>query len=461
MWNIWAPVPVSIVAFLTTIHAAIVVLRRQRSPGNRVSLVLLPAIAFSISPWFFQTPGGLAIGLLVHLIYFMACERLIPVATPQLLESRPLQPLAGAPVRAPASSMPSATTSRPAGFAPLPVLATFDESPSIRTFRLARPAGLSFEAGQFVPVRVQADGQQLVRCYSISSAPEASGYVEISVKRVGQVSGMLHATIRPGSLLAARSPAGKFTYPSQDDRPIVLVAGGVGITPLMSMLRHGVHAEPARPITLLYSARNEQEFAFRDELTWMARRHSQIRVVLTASADCSLVNSRVGRIDASFLRQEVPDAVGSVFMLCGPPDMIQATRGWVADMGVPASHIRFEVFQPAAAIGALTSPDTAVADGTAGDTGSAASRRDNVQLDFTRSRRQIRVDQRETLLDAAEKAGVGVPSLCRSGVCGTCRTKLVSGDVQCTSDTLSPSEREQGWVLPCVAWAKSDCSIDA
>ena len=147
------------------------------------------------------------------------------------------------------------------------MLAVLEESPTIRTFRLARPAPFTFDAGQFLTVRVQVDGQAHVRCYSISSAPEATGYLEISVKRQGLVSGMLHATLRPGSSLLVKPPAGRFTYPAGDDRPVALVAGGVGITPLISMLRHGVAADPGRPITLLYSARGRRELVFWDELS--------------------------------------------------------------------------------------------------------------------------------------------------------------------------------------------------
>jgi ferredoxin-NADP reductase len=122
---------------------------------------------------------------------------------------------------------------------------------------MARPDGFSFKAGQFLSVRFSIDGKAVSRCYSVSSAPESTGYLEISVTRQGLVSGMLHATVRPGSLLDVIHPAGAFVYPADDHRPITLIAGGVGITPLMSMLRHAVQADPTRPMTLLYSVRTE------------------------------------------------------------------------------------------------------------------------------------------------------------------------------------------------------------
>ena len=95
------------------------------------------------------------------------------------------------------------------GFLPTPVLAVFDETPEIRTFRIARPEGYEFHAGQFITVQVQLDGRPVTRCYSISSGPEARGYLEISVKRQGSVSSTLHSTVRPGSTLSVRPPGAR------------------------------------------------------------------------------------------------------------------------------------------------------------------------------------------------------------------------------------------------------------
>jgi ferredoxin-NADP reductase len=150
-----------------------------------------------------------------------------------------------------------AQPAKPKGFVQVPVLAVFDETADIRTIRMARPDGFEFSAGQFIAVRVRVDGKDCSRCYSVSSAPDVRGYFEISVKRQGLVSNALHVVARPGALMSVRSPNGAFKYPSGDDRPMVLVAGGVGITPLISMLRQAIHTEPSRPVTLLYSARTE------------------------------------------------------------------------------------------------------------------------------------------------------------------------------------------------------------
>ena len=322
-------------------------------------------------------------------------------------------------------------------------------------------------------MRVQVDGQPHVRCYSISSAPETPGYLEISVRRQGLVSAMLHSTVRPGSLLAVKPPAGSFVYPAGDDRPLVLVAGGVGITPVLSMLRHGAAADPNRPITLLYSVRDEQDIAFRDELSVFVRRHPQVRVAITISGSSRSERYRVGRIDEALVADTVTDPAHSIFLMCGPDPMIDGLRRLLADLGVPAAQVRSELFQPAAAIGAKRAalaapppietdeaPDAASpegdSEGAAGDREPAGPR-----LLLARSNRTVAVEGNQTLLEAAESAGAEIPCLCRSGVCGTCRTRLISGDAECTSDALDDEDRAGGFVLPCVTWARGDCSLDA
>lgn len=283
----------------------------------------------------------------------------------------------------------------------------------------------------------------------MSSAPDVRGYFEISVKRQGLVSSALHATARPGALLSVRSPNGAFKYPAADDRPIVLIAGGVGITPLMSMLRHAVHAEPARPVTLLYSARTEADFAFRDELAALSRRHPQIRVHL-ASSRASSPDVYPGRIDAELIREMVPDAPSSVCFVCGPAAMIDNTKAALSGLGVPAAQIRHEVFEAAIAASAAREGSPPA---RAPETGGHA-------MKCRRSGVTVPISAGQTLLEAAEAAGVAVESLCRAGICGTCRVRVTDGEVDCTSDALSPEEQSQGFVLACMATARSGCTLD-
>ena len=451
----------SILAFATTIHVAMVALRKHRLPPGTFPWAFLPSIVFCATPWVFSTVAGIGAGLLVHLVWFVACEKLIPVpaATAPAQAGRP-----GRPGMRPASPAPAAASPAPASpsreFAPVSVLAVLEESPTVRTFRLVRPAGFTFQAGQFLTVRVQVDGQSHARCYSISSAPEATGYMEISVKRQGLVSGMLHATVRPGSQLFVKPPAGRFVYPADDDRPVVLVAGGVGITPLASMLRHAVAADPGRPVTLLYSARSEGELAFWDEISWIVRRHAHVRAIATITDGGPAWRGRCGRLDEALITEYVPQAAHSVFLMCGPVEMVRAIGDTLRARGVPESQIRSEVFQAAAGGGAKASPAAAAPpdDDAAGDVAPASAR---PRLALVKSSLTVVVAGSQTLLDAADEAGAQIPSLCRAGVCGTCRTRLVSGNAQSSSDALDDRDRQAGYVLPCVTWALGDCALEA
>jgi ferredoxin-NADP reductase len=340
---------------------------------------------------------------------------------------------------------------RPREFVKTPVLAVFDETPDVRTFRMARPEGFEFKAGQFLTLRVRADGKEHVRCYSISSPPGAQGHLEITVKRIGLVSGALHATVRPGSMLSVQAPAGAFLYPTGEDRPLVLIAGGVGITPLMSMLRHAIDAEPTRPVTLFYSVRTVEDIAFRDEIQMLDRRHSQFRTFISVTDGPAGAEFSPGRINEALLTTNAPDIVHAVCLLCGPPPMLDATKALLTKIGVPQPQISSEIFQAAvaASAGGPALADAPPAGGVAHG------------LRFDRSGSTTTVEANQTMLEAAEACGVDIPSLCRAGVCGTCRTKVLSGDVQCASQMLDEQDRQDGFVLACVTRIESDCTIEA
>ena len=326
-----ASVPTAALAFITTIHVAMAVLRAHRTPtSGAFGFVTAVSFLFTASPWLMPTVLGVLVGVTTHLAWFIACEQLLPsasaastsssavaAASPRADNSRPPSIVRRAPT---ASKRPSAAPTPPAktrDFTRVPVVAVFDETPDIRTFRMVRPDDFQFTAGQFLTIRLRADGTDHVRCYSISSPPGARGHMEISVKRLGLVSSALHATVRPGTMLSVRPPAGGFVYPVGDDRPIVLIAGGVGITPLMSMLRHGVDTEPARPITLVYSVRTQADIAFHDEIRLLDRRHDQFRSVIAITDGPVGEGFFPGKVSETLLKATVPDLLHTSCLICG------------------------------------------------------------------------------------------------------------------------------------------------
>ena len=405
------PVGVPVLAFVTTIHCAILLLRKYRS-GDRAALAILPSAAFTISPWFLATPAWLVTGLAAHFAWFFACEKLLP---------------------------PSSLPSRAPGFLTVRVLATFRETDEIRTFRFKRPRSFTFKAGQFLMVRVEIGGAPLVRCYSITSAPSCRDYVEISVRSQGLVSRHLHATLRPKTTIDLRGPGGTFVYP-EGSAPLVLIAGGIGITPLLAMVRHGIEAQPQRSITLLLSARTAADVPFAKQLQAYADRHPKFRLVIALSAGTHDPRFLSGRIDTRVIEAVVRPVRQSVYMLCGPLPMIDSMKDALESIGVPSSNIHFEKFA------------TAVA---------AANSAAEAWITLKQSGNRLRIGSGQTILDACERGGATVPSMCRVGVCGTCRTRLLHGDVAGDFDGLDESDRAEGYILPCVARPLGDCAIEA
>ena len=453
--------PASVLAFLTTVHLALVVLRAHRSAtASSINLVSGISLLLSLSPWLMSSPMGLAAGIFAHLGWFIACERLLPAPVAHHTRLVPPAPARAAAPRPPGivemARRPREKEAEPAtrrrDFVPTPVVAVFDETPDIRTFRMARPDGFEFEAGQFLTVRLRADGKEHVRCYSISSPPNSRGHLEITVKRLGMVSGALHASVRPGSMLHVRPPAGAFRYPAGEDRPLVFLAGGVGITPFMSMLRRAIDEEPTRRVTLFYSVRTMADVAFRDELQMLSRRHSHFKAVIAISDGPSAADYFPGRIDETLVTTLAPDIGHAVCLICGPAPMLDAMTQLLARIGVPDGQVNFEVFQAAIAASAGSPKPSETPPALASASHSVA---------FTRSGLTTTVTPHQRLLEVAESCGANIPSLCRAGVCGTCRTKVLRGQVECASRVLDDQDRQDGYVLACVSNVLSDCDIEA
>lgn len=452
----------AILAFITTLHLAGAALRNHRSATHTsVSSLTLVSLAFAGMPWVFSSPIGLGFGLAVHSVWFLVCERLgtsrandAASRSAAAASERTSTRSAAAPAR---TAVTTPTASK--GFVQTPVLATVDETSDIRTIRMLRPEGFAFEAGQFIPIRIRVDGKEYVRCYSISSSPHSAGFLEVSIKRQGIVSNALHATARPGSILSIKAPNGAFKYPAADDRPLVLLAGGVGITPMISMLRRAVHTEPARRVTVVYSAADAHGFAFRDELDSTARRHPQVKIVYCLTRQPAPDPAYYpGRVDAVLLKTAVPDITHSISFICGPAAMIDGLKSLLTEIGVPAPQIRHELFEAAVAAAAGAQNDRRAAGNNDTITPGAATGR-ALEMKCLPDEQIIPVERGQSLLEAAESGGVDIPSLCRAGVCGTCRVRVTEGDVDCDTTTLDERELGQGYVLACVAQARTNCTV--
>lgn len=229
----------------------------------------------------------------------------------------------------------------------LRVLDVVDESTDVRSFVLASDDGQplpDFEAGQHVPLAVSIDGEMMSRTYSLSNAP-GEGVYRITVKRHphGRVSQWLHDRFAAGAVVTARPPAGDFVLPD-GEQPLVLVSAGVGITPMVSMLRALVERRDPRRVYVVHGARDEEHHALGAEVAELVGRHPAGTSIVTYSRPRP---GRVhGRIDDTLLGPVVEATPGGVYLLCGPVAFMRDVAQILHARGVPAHRIHTESFGP-------------------------------------------------------------------------------------------------------------------
>ena len=334
------------------------------------------------------------------------------------------------------------------------------ETPTIETYRLVEPTGghlpFDFLPGQFLQVEVELEpGKTARRSYTIASSPSQRAYVELTVKREehGVVSRYLHDHVETGDLLKLTGPFGKFTFNGSDADSIVLIAGGVGITPMMSVLRYLTDIAWPGDIFFVYGARSPDEFVFRDEIERLARLHDRVHVFATMQdAAGAAWPGPTGMITKEALTTAVPDLARRRIHLCGPPPMMAAVRALLVELGVPEAQIHSEAFGPASlpaedAPGAVTT-ENAVARPLAPARAEVAA----TTITFAVSGVAAALPAGQTVLEAAEEAGIDIPYACRVGDCGICVTRLLEGEVTMDVDTgLDPADAADGYVLACQA----------
>jgi ferredoxin-NADP reductase/predicted pyridoxine 5'-phosphate oxidase superfamily flavin-nucleotide-binding protein len=330
------------------------------------------------------------------------------------------------------------------------------ESHNIRSIYLepADGAGLPvFQAGQHLPLRFKIADEVYIRTYSLSSAP-SDDFFRISVKREGRVSSYLHEQVGVGDLLEARAPQGHFTVAPHERRPLVLLAAGVGITPLLSMLREvvyqGLRTRHIRPTWFFQSSRTLADQPFRPELDRLLdgagdavrvlRLLSQPETEAREGEDFDLT----GRIDAALLKTilEVEDYDLLDFVLCGPNSFTQGLYDSLRELDIRNARIHAETFGPST-LRRKPDPDAIVIDQPPAATTS-------VPVVFQRSAKEARWrPDGGSLLELAESRGLRPEFSCRGGSCATCKTRLISGQVHYPQP---PAEvPDEGQVLICCA----------
>lgn len=348
------------------------------------------------------------------------------------------------------------------GTRPFVVSAVADEAEGCRSFYLVPEDGRPlprFEPGQYLTFHLPTADlmRPLVRCYSLSDRPH-DDYYRITVKQTlppegiapaEQASGSryFHRDVKVGTTLHVEAPQGAFFLDPTDELPVVLIAGGIGVTPILSMAAAMIHRRDRRPIHLFGGFRNGNEHPFKSRLAELAAATSNLRLDVSYSRPLESDRPEAdyahwGHVNVDRLRQVLPSN-NFRYYLCGPPAMMESLVPALLEWGVPAEHINYEAFGPASVRGLSDN---------------AACEPCNV--DFVRSERSLRWHGHEaSLLDLAEQGGVRLEYGCRAGSCGQCRVMITAGRV--VHAKRPGVELVDGECLSCIARPVGDVVVEA
>lgn len=337
-------------------------------------------------------------------------------------------------------------------YLPYEVAEVLKESESISSFLLRRTDGkasANYQPGQFLPIRLKIPGADdlVSRTYTLSDAPNEDLY-RLSIKREegpASASNYLHESARPGLKLEAMAPRGKFLLDQSSDRPVVLLSAGVGVTPMISMMNfiinEGHRTRGFRRTFFIHGARNGRDHAFGAHIREISRSYENVTAHVRYSRPdgsdrLGATHDSEGHIDVNLLKSILPFDDYD-FYLCGPGPFMQSLYEGLVDIGVRDERIHYESFGPAMVL----KPSPAVSLELEGDP--VAVRFDASDVDATWSA------GKGTLLDLAEDAGLNPAFSCRSGICGTCATRLKAGAVDYVEEPGAPHEDDE--VLICCA----------
>ena len=329
------------------------------------------------------------------------------------------------------------------------IVASFDVPPALRE-------RFAFVQGQHLTLRAQVNGEDLRRSYSICSAVQ-DGDLRVAIKRTpgGRFSTWANDTLKPGMAIEVMPPMGHFNLPlaPEQQRRYLAVAAGSGITPILSIVKTTLAAEPRSSFTVLYGNRSSAAVIFREALADLKDRYRErlnlVHVMSREQQDLELFNGRITRekCDALFERWIAVRDHDAAFV-CGPETMMQAVSEALQAQGMPKSAIKVELFAASIPRHQHAAPQRA----------QAGRQECEVTLIIDGSHRSYTMDKdTESVLDAGLKQGIDIRYSCKGGVCSTCRCKVVEGKVEMDANyALEDYEIARGIVLSCQAFPVTD-----
>ncbi len=324
-----------------------------------------------------------------------------------------------------------------------------------------------FLPGQYLTFQLKVPDQPkpVTRCYSLSDSPSETDYYRVTIKRLdpppkepdappGVSSNFFHKSLDVGDVVDVRAPAGHFYLDQTVEKPVVLIAGGVGLTPMVSMLNTICGSKSKRETWFFYGVTNRSDHAMYEHLADLRRQFENVHIVICYSqpSDTCVEGQdydHKGYVSVELMKKLLPSN-SYEFYICGPPPMMDSITTALSEWGVSEEHVKFEAFGPAT-VKRKAQPAADAASAGAGD---------GIEVVFARSSKTLRWDQGcGSLLDFAEQHGISMDFGCRAGSCGTCVTAVKEGQVAYLSEP--DAEPEQGSCLACIAVPKGRLVLDS
>jgi len=335
----------------------------------------------------------------------------------------------------------------PPGHAPRPVRVAEvqRETAGALTLRLETEDGapLAFRAGQYLTHCFEIDGQVVRRAYSLSAAEGGSLACTIKLIEGGWVSRHVHEALEVGSRYRVLGPTGDFLLDAADRGPLRFLAGGSGITPVISLVETALAGDARRDIRLVYASRREADIIFAERLRELARRHPSLQIVHVLSQPEAGWSGERGRLDAARSAALLGTEAAASYYLCGPGALMESAEAALLAAGVPAARIRHERFlaAPQATQQRPTEPQ---------------------EIRFKQSGRLVTQRPGESILEAGLREGLALQFSCMVGGCAHCKIQVLEGAVALSEpNCLSPEERAAGFTLACSAYALGPIAVAA
>lgn len=292
--------------------------------------------------------------------------------------------------------------------------------------------------GQHLPITVDIGGETVGRRYTLSSSPSRPGRVAISVKRVdgGRVSNWLVDNLNVGTTLSCEQPDGSFHLDASNDKPLLLLSAGSGVTPMMSMLRYLSDHEQIRDVVFYHQCRSVEDIPCKEELDELKRKHPELTVLISLSQAPDDWFGLRGRLSLAHIKQ-IKDAEQRQVFVCGPDGFMQKAKNLLLKKGLPEACYHQEAF----GVGEI-------------------SQQPLKQVTISVNGHLFSGDNQKTLLEQAEDAGAPIANSCRAGLCGACKVTVESGKVhQPDVPALQDHEINMGVVLACCCVPETDIEV--